>query len=92
MMGRSRSIQSKRKNLSDVAGEEVNKPERWNALPFKPNQLRVIIINAYDPTEEPKITGGAIEHDVFMKIIRPALGAWIYYGHNNIESIINIIH
>ena len=73
----------KKKAFSDVADTETLTRERWTAAKFKQNQLRVVIDNAYEPAHEPPIEPGldpVIDHDTFIKLIRPALGNLSIYS------------
>ena len=69
-------IIKKKKAFSDVGDQETILKERWTAAKFVQHQLRVVLDNQYDPSEEPEETTlqSKISHSVFMKMVRPALG------------------
>ena len=46
--------------------------ERWNAVKWVARQLRILIDNKYDATHEPSGSARTVEHEVFLKMIRPA--------------------
>ena len=68
----------KKKAFSDVGDQETILKERWTAAKFVQHQLRIVIDNQYDPTEEP--TDDGMPHDLqvahasFLKIVKPAIG------------------
>ena len=68
----------KKKGSSDVADTETLTRERWTAAKLVPNQLRIVIGNAYEPAHETAIEPGCnptISHDQFMRMIRPLFGS-----------------
>ena len=60
------------KALCDVSQMEQLSRERWSAVKWVMNQLRILCDNKYQPAVEPGGLATVISHDEFFNMVRPA--------------------
>ena len=73
------------KALADVSQMEQLSRERWSAVKWVMNQLRILCDNKYQPAMEPGGLATVISHDEFFNMVRPAF--WEQAGETDIMAI-----
>ena len=76
----------KLKSLTDVSLEETLSRERWTAVKWVMNQLRIVCDNKYDRTKEVPGNAPTVSHKEFYALVRPAF--WADAGEIDIEAIL----
>jgi hypothetical protein len=75
----------KMKALADVGLQETLSKERWTAVKWVLNQLRILCDNKYDISFEPKHNEPLVSHKAFYDMIRPAF--WADAAEPDIKAI-----